>query len=213
MVAQAWLDRADAEAVLEAHGKSPIVRGIRHKPRAAASARRVERGAPGSMDDPAFRRGFALLRPNGLSYDLQTPWWHLPAARELADAFGDTQIILNHTGLPSDRSRRGLARLARGDDDARRRAATLRSRFPASARPGSPWSAERQSRDRARRDRHLRPGSRACSRATFPSTASSAASARSSRASSRSRPAFPRPSGMRCSAATRPASTAFQARI
>ena len=108
MVAQAWLDRADAEAVLEAHGTSPIVRGIRHKPRAAATPDLAVRGAPGSMDDPAFRRGFALLQPNGLSYDLQTPWWHLGAARELADAFGDTQIILNHTGLPSDRSDDGL---------------------------------------------------------------------------------------------------------
>ena len=108
MVAQAWLDRADVETVLDAHGKSPIVRGIRHKPRAAASADRAERGAPGSMDDPAFRRGFAMLRPNRLSYDLQTPWWHLPAARDLADAFDETQIILNHTGLPSDRSHEGL---------------------------------------------------------------------------------------------------------
>jgi len=110
MVAQAWLDRADVETVLDAHGKSPIVRGIRHKPRAAASAELVGRGAPGSIDDPDFRRGFALLRPNRLSYDLQTPWWHLPAARDLADAFGETQIILNHTGLPSDRSDDGLRR-------------------------------------------------------------------------------------------------------
>jgi predicted TIM-barrel fold metal-dependent hydrolase len=109
MVAQAWLDRADAAAVLEAHGRSPIVRGIRHKPRAAAKPELVQPGVPGSMDDPAFRRGYALLRPNGLSYDLQTPWWHLRQARDLADAFGDTQLILNHTGLPSDRSEDGLA--------------------------------------------------------------------------------------------------------
>ena len=108
MVAQAWLDRADAEAVLASYGRSPIVRGIRHKPRAVPKPDLVIKGAPGSMGDPAWRRGFAMLAPNGLSFDLQTPWWHLAEARELADDFGDTQIILNHTGLPADRSSEGL---------------------------------------------------------------------------------------------------------
>ena len=61
------------------------------------------------MGAPAFRMGFALLAPNGLSYDLQTPWWHLPEARTLADAFPDTQIILNHAGLPANRSAEGIA--------------------------------------------------------------------------------------------------------
>jgi predicted TIM-barrel fold metal-dependent hydrolase len=50
-----------------------------------------------------------MLKPNGLSFDLQTPWWHLKEARALADDFGDTTVILNHTGLPSDRSSEGLA--------------------------------------------------------------------------------------------------------
>jgi predicted TIM-barrel fold metal-dependent hydrolase len=108
MVAQAWLDRRDVADVLHAHGQSPLVRGIRHKPRAAPSPDRVELRAPGSMGDEAFRRGYALLAPNGLSYDLQTPWWHLREARDLADAFPDTQLILNHTGLPADRSETGL---------------------------------------------------------------------------------------------------------
>lgn len=109
MVAQAWLDRADAETVLAAHGANPLVRGIRHKPKAAKAPGLVEEGAPGSMGDPAWRRGFAMLKPNGLSFDLQTPWWHLKEARALADDFGDTTIVLNHTGLPSDRSSDGLA--------------------------------------------------------------------------------------------------------
>lgn len=109
MVAQAWLDRNDAPEVLAQHGASPIVRGIRHKPRAAVAPDQVERGAAGSMGDPAFRRGYALLAPNDLSYDLQTPWWHLAEARELADAFPETRLILNHTGLPADRSEAGLA--------------------------------------------------------------------------------------------------------
>jgi predicted TIM-barrel fold metal-dependent hydrolase len=109
MVAQAWLDRSDAEEVLAAYGVNPLVRGIRHKPRAAKSPDMVEAGAVGSMGDPAWRQGFSLLQPNGLSFDLQTPWWHLQEARALADDFGATPIILNHTGLPSDRSADGLA--------------------------------------------------------------------------------------------------------
>lgn len=109
MVAQAWLDRDDAEQVLAAHGRNPFVRGIRHKPKSAAWPGDVVVGAPGSMGDPAFRRGFALLAANGLSFDLQTPWWHLAEAADLAEVFPQTQIIINHTALPSDRSEEGLA--------------------------------------------------------------------------------------------------------
>ena len=85
------------------------MRGIRHKPRAAPRPDDVIEGAPGSMGDPAWRRGYARLAPNGLSFDLQTPWWHLREARGLADDFPQTQIVLNHTGLPADRSEAGLA--------------------------------------------------------------------------------------------------------
>lgn len=108
MVAQAWLDQTNAEEILAAHGKTEFVRGIRHKPTAVAKPQDVEPGMPGSMGDPAWRRGYGLLAQNGLSFDLQTPWWHLREALELAEAFPDTQIILNHSGLPSDRSPQGL---------------------------------------------------------------------------------------------------------
>ena len=55
------------------------------------------------------RRGFAQLETLSLSFDLQTPWWHLDAAGDLAHDFPRTSIILNHTGLPVDRSTEGLA--------------------------------------------------------------------------------------------------------
>jgi predicted TIM-barrel fold metal-dependent hydrolase len=108
MVAQAWLDRDDVAAVLAGHARSPLVRGVRHKPAAAASPREARPGAPGSMGDPRWRAGFALLSRHGFSFDLQTPWWHLGEAAELARAFPLTSIILNHTGLPADRSPQGL---------------------------------------------------------------------------------------------------------
>ncbi len=109
IVAQAWLDRDDVEAVLEGHARLPLVRGVRHKPRAAASPDRVERGARGSMGDPAWRRGFRKLAEVGFGFDLQTPWWHLGEAAELAEAVPEVPIVLNHTGLPADRSPEGLA--------------------------------------------------------------------------------------------------------
>ncbi len=141
MVAQAWLDREDAEDVLASHGKRPIVRGIRHKPRAVRKPDLVVKGAPGSMGDPNWRRGFAMLAPNGLSFDLQTPWWHLAEARSLADDFGATQIILNHTGLPADRSKEGLEgwraamRLLAGAPNAAVKISGI-------GQAGHPWSVE-----------------------------------------------------------------------
>lgn len=105
-VAGAFLDRADAAAVLEAQAAFDFVRGIRHKPRAN---RAPGDGTPGGMTDSRWRAGFALLERNRLRFDLQTPWWHLGEAAELARDFPATQIVLNHTGLPADRSAAGLA--------------------------------------------------------------------------------------------------------
>jgi len=109
IVAQAWLDRADVAAVLAEQAAFPLVRGVRHKPRAAASPGGVVAGAPGSMGDARWRAGYALLEGHGLHFELQTPWWHLAEAVDLARAFPGTRIVLNHTGLPADRSAAGLA--------------------------------------------------------------------------------------------------------
>jgi len=97
MVAQAWLDREDAASVLERQAAFGFVRGIRHKP------------APGAMRDARWRAGYALLARHGLRFDLQTPWSELADAAALCRAFPDTQLILNHTGLPADRSPEGIA--------------------------------------------------------------------------------------------------------
>ena len=105
-VAQAWLDRDDCASVLEQQSSFDFVRSVRHKPRANASAADAR---PGGMTDAVWRAGYARLAALGLRFDLQTPWWHLAEAAELARAFPDTSLILNHTGLPSDRSPEGLA--------------------------------------------------------------------------------------------------------
>jgi predicted TIM-barrel fold metal-dependent hydrolase len=108
VVAQAWLDCDDVDHILAAQASFPLVRGIRQKPRAAASAAEVKRGTIGSMSDPRWRAGYALLAQHGLSFDLQVPYWHLHEATDLAADFPETRIILNHTGLPADRSDSGI---------------------------------------------------------------------------------------------------------
>jgi predicted TIM-barrel fold metal-dependent hydrolase len=108
-VAQAWMDADNVADILKAQSKIPIVKSVRHKPRAAASPDRVVIGAPGSMGDPDWRRGYAMLEKYGFHFDLQTPWWHLNEAADLAGDFPNTLMILNHTGLPADRSESGLS--------------------------------------------------------------------------------------------------------
>ncbi len=137
-IAQAWLDREDVAQVLESHAARPFVRGVRQKPRGSASPKESRST---SMSDPEWRAGYALLHPLGLQFDLQTPWWHLDEAADLAGAFPDTPIVLLHTGLPADRSREGLAGWAKG--------LRLLAPCPNAAvkisgigLPGVPWTAE-----------------------------------------------------------------------
>ncbi len=106
MVAQAWLDAANVAQVLEQQAAFSFVRGVRNKPRANPSP---DDAAPGGATDAGWRSGFAELHRHGLRFDLQTPWWHLSEAARLAADFPGTPIILNHAGLPSDRSDEGIA--------------------------------------------------------------------------------------------------------
>lgn len=105
IVAQAWLERADAADVLRAQSAFPRVRGIRQKPGSTPSC---EPNARSLMSSDIWRRGYALLAPNKLHFELQTAWWHLHEACDLARDFPETPIVLNHTGLPADRSDAGL---------------------------------------------------------------------------------------------------------
>ncbi len=105
-VAQARLNRPDALAILAQQASFPFVRSVRHKPRINDSPADA---APGGMTDARWRAGYAGLAGNGLRFDLQTPWWHLVEAARLATDFSDTPIVLNHTGLPADRSAEGIA--------------------------------------------------------------------------------------------------------
>lgn len=70
------------------------------------------RNAPEIMRSDRFRAGFAELAALGLTFDAWLAFTQLAEVAELADAFPDTPIVINHLGGPINPS---------GDDDERAR--------------------------------------------------------------------------------------------
>jgi predicted TIM-barrel fold metal-dependent hydrolase len=60
------------------------------------------------LTDTKWQSGYALLRKYNLSFDLQIYHPQMEDSYRLAERFSDIQIILNHTGMPIDRSPEGL---------------------------------------------------------------------------------------------------------
>jgi predicted TIM-barrel fold metal-dependent hydrolase len=143
MAGAVFLDRDDAAALIRAQAAFPLVRSLRHKPRGVASAAEYDAAhrIPGSMRCPRWRAGYRALADSPLFFELQTPWWHLPDALELACDVPDTLIVLNHLGLPADRSAAGLA----GWRDAMARLAeapNIRVKLSGICVPGQRWTPE-----------------------------------------------------------------------
>ena len=96
---------AAVREVLEAHiaAGGGRFRGIRH-----AASYDPDRGVLGMLAgrneglyrDPVFRQGFAQLAPLGLSFDAWILEPQLPDLIDLARAFPDTTIVLDHVGTP-----------------------------------------------------------------------------------------------------------------
>lgn len=140
-VAHAALDGAEVQSVLAQQAAFALVRGIRHKPVTAATREDARRGLPGSMDDERWRRGYALLARHGMSFDLQAPWWNLDQAADLAADFPGTQMIINHTGLPADRSPEGLAAWRTAIEQVARRS-NVALKISGLGQRGQRWTAE-----------------------------------------------------------------------
>ncbi len=89
------------EAAVEAGGGR--LRGVRHMaahdadPEVLGPTGRVPAGV---LHDPTFRRAFAQLRRFDLSFDAWVLEPQLPDVVDLAQAFPDTSIIVDHTGSP-----------------------------------------------------------------------------------------------------------------
>ncbi len=93
------------KAALEAHliAGHGRFRGIRnhtaHDPDPGVTKPRTKPPA-GMMGDATFRQGFGTLHGLGLSFDAWLFFPQLPELADLAGAFPDTPIILNHAGTP-----------------------------------------------------------------------------------------------------------------
>ena len=114
IVGHVYFTQPDRDAVLAGHAACPLVRGIRSKPIIAAEPGQSVRGQPGTLQDPVFAEGLAALGRYGLSWDLRVPFWHLGEAADLLADFPELPVVINHLGLPLDRSPEALAVWRRG---------------------------------------------------------------------------------------------------
>lgn len=92
IVAECHLARPDAAEVLDRHLQYANVRGIRNF------------GQGNYLLDPAWRRGFAELGPRNLVYGLDTRIERAADVRDLAHAFPDIRISIDHCAIPMQRS-------------------------------------------------------------------------------------------------------------
>jgi predicted TIM-barrel fold metal-dependent hydrolase len=96
---------APVEAILEAHiaVAGGRFRGIRHISAfdASGAIRRSHTNPPPHLlGEPRFRKGFARLKTLGLSFDAWLYHPQIPELTDLARAFPDQPIVLDHVGGP-----------------------------------------------------------------------------------------------------------------
>ena len=108
LVGAAWFARDDIAEMLAGHAQSKLARGVRNFPASGPNMPEPNRGETGAMDDPKWRRGFALLEQYRFSADIQVSWQQADALAALAADFPKTQIVIVHAFLPNDRSEEGL---------------------------------------------------------------------------------------------------------
>ncbi|WP_051039620.1 amidohydrolase family protein [Microbacterium sp. B24] len=109
-VAKVDLATPDAEETIARHAALSSVRGVRDILNWHADPFYAHRDRPDLLTDDAWLRGFSALAAHGLSFDLQVFPDQLAEAASLAARFGDTAIVLDHAGMPIDRSPAGLSR-------------------------------------------------------------------------------------------------------
>ncbi len=107
------LGEPDAERQLERHLQFPAFKGVRD----------FAEGRTDYLMSDEFRRGFALLGKHGLVSSIAAQWQEMEKVADLARSFPDTAIVLDHTGLPTQRTpvyfqqwRRALATLSEAEN-------------------------------------------------------------------------------------------------
>jgi predicted TIM-barrel fold metal-dependent hydrolase len=88
------------DEALEAHAAAAggRLRGVRQM--AVVDAELAVKTPPGLLADAEFRRGFAALAPRDLAFDVMVAHPQLAEVADLARAFPETTLVLDHVGTP-----------------------------------------------------------------------------------------------------------------
>jgi predicted TIM-barrel fold metal-dependent hydrolase len=113
------LQSDDAPAVMAAQARSPLMRGVRQQLHWHANELYRFAARPDMMNTPQFRNSIARLQDYGWLFELQVFAPQMADGAALAGAFPGITFVLEHAGMPEDRSaegrrqwREGLQRLA-----------------------------------------------------------------------------------------------------
>lgn len=112
-----WADLADPgiAVLLDSHGESVNFRGIRQMLNWHANTRFRAAGIhAATMQDKAWRRGFAQLAERGLIFELMIFPGQMAEAAKLARDYPHAAIVLEHGGLPADETAAGWAAWRQG---------------------------------------------------------------------------------------------------
>lgn len=112
----AWCDllAPDADERLHELAQLPLVRGVRFKPATRRAADAAPATGPGTLADARWPAALERLHRHGFAWDLRVPFWHLEEAAPMLRGAPPLPVVVEHTGLPWDRSERGLAHWRRG---------------------------------------------------------------------------------------------------
>jgi predicted TIM-barrel fold metal-dependent hydrolase len=102
IVAYAPLHDPGLDALLEGHAQYANMRGIRQ----ILNPDQCERAD--YLTDAAWQAGYARLAHYGMSFDLQAMPFQMADAARVAHAHPNVPMVVNHTGMPRDRTAAGF---------------------------------------------------------------------------------------------------------
>ena len=102
------LQADNAPEVMAAQSRSSLMRGVRQQLHWHENQLYRFAASPDQMNTPAFRRNIAHLQDYQWLFELQVFASQMPDGAELARTFPGIVFVLEHAGMPEDRSRQGM---------------------------------------------------------------------------------------------------------
>jgi predicted TIM-barrel fold metal-dependent hydrolase len=113
-VAHVDLANSDVDTLLARLVELPLTRGIRQQIHWHANPQYSFAERPDLMNDPRWRSGLSQLERHGLLFELQIFTSQMKDGAKLARDFPNIIFVLEHAGMPEDRSADGLERWRAG---------------------------------------------------------------------------------------------------